>query len=146
MKSAGGTATLDTPPADESEAASGGGADSAGAGAGAGVGAGCVVSPAVSGPAVSGAATGAASGAVTGAVTDAVTGAATTAAPGAASGAPCEPGSMLRTSTMAVPLRNMSSLDAAVKDRSMIRLPTNGPRSLRRTTMLRPFCRLVTRT
>src|ERR1700723_57609 len=55
-------------------------------------------------------------------------------------------GSMARTSTMAVPLRSMSSLAAAVYDRSMIRLPTNGPRSLTRTTMLRPFCKFVTRT
>ena len=53
---------------------------------------------------------------------------------------------MLRTSTIAVPLRSMSSLAAAEYDRSMMRLPTNGPRSFTRTTTLRPFCRFVTRT
>src|SRR5580692_9659955 len=49
------------------------------------------------------------------------------------------------TSTKAVPLRIMSSLAAAEYDRSMMRLFTNGPRSLMRTTTLWPFDRLVTR-
>jgi hypothetical protein len=55
-------------------------------------------------------------------------------------------GSMVRTSTMAVPFLSMSSLAAALYDKSMMRLPTNGPRSFTRTTTLRPFCKLVTRT
>src|SRR5580704_18101282 len=54
-------------------------------------------------------------------------------------------GDSTSTSTKAVPLRIMSSLEAAVYDRSMMRLATNGPLSLMRTTTLRPFERLVTR-
>src|SRR5678815_5178266 len=44
------------------------------------------------------------------------------------------PGEMTRTSTGAVPAVSMSSLAAAVYERSMMRSPTNGPRSLMRTT------------
>ena len=48
--------------------------------------------------------------------------------------------------TRAVPLRTTSSSCAAVRDRSMMRLRANGPRSLMRTTVLMPLSRLVTRT
>jgi hypothetical protein len=48
------------------------------------------------------------------------------------------------TLTLAVPLRRTSSTSADLFDRSMIRSATNGPRSLTRTTIERPFSRLVT--
>src|SRR5689334_9858593 len=51
---------------------------------------------------------------------------------------------MTRTSTGAVPCVSMSSFAAAVYERSMMRSPTNGPRSLMRTTTLRPLRRFVT--
>jgi hypothetical protein len=40
----------------------------------------------------------------------------------------------------------MPNCRAASRDRSMIRFPTNGPRSLTRTTSFRPLSRLVTST
>src|SRR5262249_31783007 len=54
-------------------------------------------------------------------------------------------GSIARTSTIAVPLGQTPSFTAATYERSITRLATNGPRSLMRTTTLRPFSRFVTR-
>jgi len=54
-------------------------------------------------------------------------------------------GSIALISTMAVPFATTPSLRAAEYDRSMMRLPWKGPRSLIFTTALRPFVTLVTR-
>jgi hypothetical protein len=54
----------------------------------------------------------------------------------------------LRTSmrTVTTPSRIMSSFSAAFRERSMIRPSIKGPRSLIRTSTLRPFLRFSTRT
>jgi hypothetical protein len=71
-----------------------------------------------------------------------------------ASAKPAEPGVALAsagagptywTRTLAVPLPCRSSAAPAAFDRSIRRSSTNGPRSLRRTTTVLPFSRLVTR-
>ena len=54
--------------------------------------------------------------------------------------------SIASTRTRAVPVPIMPSSFALAYERSMIRSPTNGPRSLTRTTMDFPFLRCVTRT
>ncbi len=53
---------------------------------------------------------------------------------------------MILTRTGAVPALSNPSSCAARRDRSMIRSPANGPRSLTRTLSARPFCRFVTST
>ena len=53
---------------------------------------------------------------------------------------------MIWTRTRTVPLSRKPSCCAAARDRSMIRPRTNGPRSLIRTAIDRPFSSLVTRT
>ena len=53
---------------------------------------------------------------------------------------------MASISTKLVPSRTMSSLSAATYDRSMMRLLTNGPRSLTRTITLLLLRKLRTRT
>ena len=47
--------------------------------------------------------------------------------------------------TRAVPVRTIPMRRAAALERSRMRLPWNGPRSLTRTTTLRPLRTLVTR-
>jgi hypothetical protein len=56
------------------------------------------------------------------------------------------PGTSGSTRTRATPLRTMSSASAAARERSMTRSGLNGPRSLMRTSTLRPLSRLTTRT
>jgi hypothetical protein len=53
---------------------------------------------------------------------------------------------VVTTLTLTVPVPSMPMLWAAAFDRSMIRPPTKGPRSLMRTTTERPFDKFSTRT